>query len=102
VGVVYVDEQFEVAEDHDYWGSSWEVRLTSGIIPGTELYIHSDGLVDYGDVESVVANTIVGISNPLMFGFQAGAEVKYEYDSGAVEGVDDMDETYNFKLGYSW
>ena len=102
VGVVYVDEQFEQAEDHDYWGSSWEMRLSSGIIPKTELYIHSEGLVDYGDVGSVVVNTIVGINFPLIFGFKAGAEAKYEYDGGAVEGVDDMDQTYKFKLGYSW
>jgi hypothetical protein len=102
VGVVYVDEQFDLAEDHDYWGSSWELRLSSGIIPKTELYLHSDGLVDYGDVESVVVNTTFGIGFPLLWGFKAAAEAKYEYDGGAVEGVDDMDQTYNFKLGYAW
>ena len=102
VGVVYVDEQFDVAEDHDYWGSSWELRLTSDIIPKTELYLNSDGLVDYGDVGSVVVNTTVGIGFPLMFGFKAAAEVLYEYDGGAVEGVDDTDQTYKFKLGYAW
>jgi hypothetical protein len=102
VGVVYVDEQFDVAEDHDYWGSSWELRLSSDIIPKTELYLLSDGLVDYGDVDSFVANTTVGIGFPLMFGFKAAAEVKYEYDGGAVEGVDDLDQTYKFKLGYAW
>jgi len=102
VGVVYVDEQFDVAEDNDYWGSSWELRLSSDIIPKTELYLLSDGLVDYGDVDSFVANTTVGIGFPLMFGFKAAAEVKYEYDGGAVEGVDDTDQTYNFKLGYAW
>jgi len=26
----------------------------------------------------------------------------YEYDGGAVEGVDDTDETYRFKVGYHW
>ena len=102
VGIVYVDEQFDLAEDHDYWGSSWELRLSSDIIPKTELYLHSDGLVDYGDVESVVVNTTFGIGFPLLFGFKAAAEVKYEYDGGAVEGVDDLDQTYNFKLGYAW
>jgi hypothetical protein len=102
VGVVYVDEQFDVAEDHDYWGSSWELRLSSAIIPQTELYLNSDGLVDYGDVDSVVANTTFGIGFPLLFGLKAAAEVKYEYDGGAVEGVDDLDQTYNFKLGYAW
>jgi hypothetical protein len=91
-----------MAEDHDYWGSSWELRLSSGIIPKTELYLHSDGLVDYGDVSSVVVNTTAGIGFPLLFGFKAAAEAVYEYDGGAVEGVDDLDQTYRFKLGYTW
>lgn len=102
LGVVYVDEQFDEAEDHDYWGSSWELRLSSDIIPKTELYLHSDGLVDYGDVDSVVANTTFGIGFPLLYGLRAAAEVLYEYDGGAVEDVDDLDQTYKFKLGYTW
>jgi len=102
VGIVYVDEQFDEAEDDDYWGSSWELRLSSAIIPKTELYLHSDGLVDYSDVDSVVANTTIGIGFPLLYGFKVAAEAKYEYDGGAVEGVDDTDETYNLKVGYSW
>jgi hypothetical protein len=28
--------------------------------------------------------------------------VKYEYDGGAVDGVDDLDETYALKFGYTW
>jgi hypothetical protein len=102
VGVVYVDEQFDVAEDHDYWGSSWELRLSSYIIPKTELYLHSDGLVDYGDPDSVVVNTTVGIGFPLLYGLKVEGEVLYEYDGGAVEGVDDLDQTYKIRLGYAW
>ena len=102
LGLVYVDEQFDVAEDNDYWGSSWEMRLTSGIIPHTELYVNLDGLLNFEETSDVVANTTVGIKFPVLWGFTAGAEVKYEYDGGAVEGVDDTDETYNFRLGYDW
>ncbi|MEH6634847.1 MAG: DUF481 domain-containing protein [Halioglobus sp.] len=102
VGIVYVDEQFDVAEDDDYWGSSWEMRLTSGIIPGTELYVNSDGLVNYDDTSAVVVNTTVGIGFPLILGFKLAAEARYEYDGGAVEDVDDLDQTYRLKLGYKW
>ena len=102
VGVVYVDEQFDVAEDSDFWGSSWEVRLTSGIIPKFELYLDQAGVLNLNDTADSIANTTFGIRFPLIFGLQAAAEAKWEYDGGAAEGVDDTDETYNFKLGYAW
>jgi hypothetical protein len=46
-------------------------------------------------------NTTIGIRLPVIYGLTAGAEVKYEYDGGAVEGVDDLDETYNVRFGYA-
>jgi putative salt-induced outer membrane protein YdiY len=102
VGLVYVDEQFEVAEDDNYWGSNWELRVTSGIIPNTELYVNQDGILNFSETDNVILNTTVGIGLPLIFGLKVAAEVKYEYDGGAVDGVDDTDRTYNFKLGYGW
>jgi len=102
VGIVYVDEQFDVAEDNDFWGSNWEVRLTSGIIPEFELYLNNDGVLNFDDTADTIINTVFGIRFPLIYGLQAAAEAKWEYDGGAVEDVDDTDETYNFKLGYTW
>jgi hypothetical protein len=102
VGIVYVDEQFDVAEDSDFWGSNWEVRLTSGIIPKFELYMDQDGVLNLNDTGDSIMNTVFGIRFPLIFGLQAAAEAKWEYDGGAAEGVDDTDETYKFKLGYKW
>ena len=102
VGVVYVDEQFDVAEDSDFWGSNWEVRLTSGIIPKLELYLNQDGVLNLNDTSESIANTTFGIRFPLIYGLQLAAEARWEYDGGAAEDVDDTEETYNFKLGYAW
>lgn len=102
VGVVYVDEQFDVAEDGDFWGTNWEVRMTSGIIPKLELYLNQDGVLNLNDTADTIVNTVLGIRFPLIYGLQAAAEAKWEYDGGAAEDVDDIDETYNFKLGYKW
>ncbi len=102
VGIVYVDEQFDVAEDNDFWGSNWELRLTSGIIPEFELYLNNDGVLNFDDTADTIINTVFGIRFPLIYGLQAAAEAKWEYDGGAVEDVDDTDETYKFKLGYAW
>lgn len=102
VGVVYVDEQFDVAEDSDFWGSNWEVRLVSGIIPKLELYLNQDGVLNINDTSESIANTTFGIRFPLIYGLQLAAEARWEYDGGAADDVDDTDETYNFKLGYAW
>jgi len=102
VGIVYVDERFDVAKDEDYWGPSWELRLSSGIIPRSELYVYQDGLLDFTDPDNLILNTTVGIKFPLIFGFQAAVEALYEFDGGAVDDVDSTDETIKAKLGYSW
>ena len=102
VGVVYVDEQFDVAEDGDFWGSNWEVRLTSGIIPKLELYLNQDGVLNLNETADSIVNTVAGIRFPVIYGLQLSAEAKWEYDGGAAEDVDDTDETYRFKLGYAW
>jgi hypothetical protein len=102
VGVVYVDEQFEVSEDDDFWGTNWELRVTSDIILKTELYLDQFGILNFDDIEGVLVDTVIGIKLPVYHGIQAAVEMKYEYDGGAVNGVDELDRTYNFKIGYSW
>ena len=102
VGVVYVDEQFDVAEDGDFWGGNWELRVTSDILLKTELYLNQFGVLNFEDINGVLVDTIIGIKLPLFYGIQAALEATYEYDGGAVDEVDKLDRTYNFKLGYSW
>lgn len=102
VGVVYVQEEFTVAEDDDFWGGSWEMRATSYIIPKIELYINQTGVLNFNDMSGMLVDTTIGFGFPLVMGIQAGAEMKFEYDGGAAQGVDDLDQTYTFKLGYQW
>ena len=49
-----------------------------------------------------MVNTTFGLSFPLLWSLEAAAEVLFEYDSGAVDDVDDLDETYKFRIGYTW
>lgn len=103
LGPVWVDEQFDVAEDNDFPGALWEVEATSDIIGfGTTLYAIHDGIYNFDASDEIILNTRIGIKMPLIFGLHTAIEAKYEYDGGAVEGVDDTDETYNFRIGYSW
>ncbi len=102
VGVVYVDEQFDVAEDNDFWGANWEFRATTELFPWLDLYADQVGVLNFDEFDELLVDTRVGVSFPTVMGVKASLEVIYEYDGGAVDGVDDTDETYNFKLGYEW
>jgi len=102
IGLVYVDEQFEVAEDDDFVGGSWELRLTSDIIPKIDLYINQEGVMKLDEIDGVLVNTTIGFGLPTVFGIKSSAEALIEYDGGAVDGVDDTDQTYRIKFGYVW
>ena len=103
LGPVWVDEQFDVAEANDWPGALWELEAESDIIGfGTTLYALHDGILNLDSPDDTLLNTTIGIRLPLIYGFETKLEVKYEYDGGAVEGVDDTDETYNVRIGYSW
>jgi hypothetical protein len=102
VGVVYVDEQFEVAEDNDFWGGSWEVEMTSDIVPHIDLFINQNGILNSDDIDGVIVNTTFGVGVPVIYGIKTTLEARYEYDGGAADDIDTLDSTYRFKLGYSW
>ena len=103
LGPVWVDEQFDEAEDDDFPGALWEFEATSDIVGfGTEIFVIHDGTLNFDSADDLILNTRIGIKMPLLYGLQTGLEAKYEYDGGAVEGVDDLDETYNFFVGYKW
>ena len=69
---------------------------------GTTLYANHDGTLNFNKTDEPVLNTRVGIRLPLIYGVETKFEVLYEYDGGAVEGVDDLDETYTLGIGYAW
>jgi hypothetical protein len=102
LGLVYVDEQFEVKEDNDFWGGSWEVEMTSDFIPHVDFYINQNGILNSEDIDGVIVNTTVGLSVPVIYGIKTSLEARYEYDGGAADDIDTLDSTYRFKLGYSW
>ena len=68
----------------------------------SEFYVDQTGILNFDEYDEVIVNTTIGISFSLFDGFKVGAEALLEYDGGAVEDVDDLDETYSFYLGYEW
>ncbi len=103
LGLVYVKEEFIEAPTNEYPGVSWAAYATSDYLGGnTTLYLDHDGLIDTTNKSDLILNTTLGIGAPLYGGLEGAAEIKFEYDGGAVDGVNKTDETYNLRLGYSW
>ncbi len=103
VGVAYVSEDFYVAEDKDYPGGTWNINLSSNYLGGdSRLYFLQNGLWNFDNTEDVVINSTFGLAFPLLWNFEAAAEVLLEYDSGVPDDVEELDQTYSVRLGYTW
>ncbi len=103
LGLSYVNEDFNIAEDQDYPGANWSIRMASNYLGGdTNLYLNHDAIWNLDTTSDIILNTAFGLSFPLLGSLEAAAEILYEYDSGAVKGIEKMDETYNFRIGYTW
>lgn len=102
-GVVYVNENYIVAEDDDYQGANWTVRASSNYLGGdSSLYLDHTGIWNLDQTDEVILNLALGLSFPMFMNIEGAAEVLLEYDSGLPEDVEEVDQTYRFRVGYSW
>jgi len=103
LGLTYVQENYINSEDKTYPGANWTLNIGSDIFgDDTELYVNHKGIWDLDSLSDVVLDTRIGIKIPLMMNIQAAAEYSLEYDSGAVDGVDEIDQSIKVRFGYRW
>lgn len=103
VGILYVDENFDVAEDNDYWSLGWQVNFDRFLVPERVQFYHRHvGIQSVDDTDSLTVNSWTGFRFPLYLGIVASTEAEIEYDGGAPDDVDKTDTTYRVKLGYQW
>jgi len=114
VGLVWVDERLnpdpavdpegiELPDQNDYPGANWSLRFTSDFIgESTDFYIDHDGIVNFEEPDALLLNTTIGLKFTVYGGFEVGVEARFEYDGGVTSEVEELDKTYNVKLGYEW
>ncbi len=103
LGLTYVQENYISADDRSYPGANWTVSIGSDIFGAdTELYLTHKGIWDLDSLEDIVLDTRIGLKIPLLMNIQAAAEYSLEYDSGAVAGVDEIDQSLKVRFGYRW
>lgn len=103
LGLSLVSENFIVAENQEYPGAHWDIDFSSNYFGGnSRLYVNHVGLWNLKDTGDIILNTRLGLAFPLVGNLEAAAELFLEYDSGAVQGVEKLDQTYKFRIGYTW
>ena len=103
LGLAYADDDYIVAEDEQYAAATWALDIASNYLGGeSRLYLDQDGVWNLDETSNVIVDTAIGLAFPLMWNLEAAAEVLLEYDGNADGDVDDLDETYRLRLGYTW
>ncbi|MFL3656131.1 MAG: YdiY family protein [Halioglobus sp.] len=103
LGLSYVTEKYNIAEERQYWASNWNLHITSNYLGGkSALYFDQAGIWSLEDTSDIIVNSTFGLSFPLKWDLEAAAEMLFEYDSDAVETVEDLDQTYKVRIGYTW
>lgn len=103
LGFSYVTEEYNLADDDEYGASNWNLHASSDYLGGdSTLYFDQLGIWNLENTSDVIVNTTFGLSYPLLWSIEAAVELLLEYDSGAVEDVDELDQTYRFRVGYTW
>jgi len=103
LGISYVDTDFIVAEDNDYFGANINITGETTFLDGSlTLYLRHVTLMNLSSMNKSIYRTTAGLRFPLLLGFEAAAEVSADYDGGAAEGKKTHDETLTFRVGYKW
>lgn len=102
-GLSYVHEDFASADTREYLGATWSAHAQSDFLGGdSRLYLDHNGILNLDDLQNVVLNTTLGIAFPLVGGIEGAAEVMWNINTGAVEGTEEVDQAYRFRIGYAW
>lgn len=103
LGLAYVHEQYFNSPTQEYIGANWNVHFQSDILSdASRVYVNHVGIWNLDTPSDIILNTTFGLAVPLWGSLEGAAEVLIEYDSGAVEGVENLDQTYNLRIGYTW
>lgn len=103
IGVLYVHENFDMADNDDFWAFGWLVDFDWFLVPGrVQFYHRHTGRQDVSEAENLVIDSWTGFRFPLFMGLVASTEAEVDYDGGAPAGVDKTETTYRLKLGYQW
>ena len=103
LGLAYVDTDFVVSDDESYAGVTINLTGEAQLFDSrVTLYFRQANIINTESAEKSIYRTKVGLRFPLFLGLEAAAEATADYDGGAAEGKEKLDETLKFRIGYTW
>ncbi|MGB1958290.1 MAG: DUF481 domain-containing protein [Luminiphilus sp.] len=103
LGLSYVDTDFVVSDDESYTGVTINLTGEAQLFDSrVTLYFRQANIINTESAEKSIYRTKVGLRFPLFLGLEAAAEATADYDGGAAEGKEKLDETLKFRIGYTW
>jgi putative salt-induced outer membrane protein YdiY len=103
VGLLYVDENFDEAEDDHFWSLGWQIDFDWFLVPDrVQFYHRQTGFQSVNDIGNLTIDSWTGFRFPLYKGIVASTEAEIDYDGSSPADVDKTDTTYRVKLGYQW
>jgi len=103
LGLSYVDTDFIVSDDESYTGVTINLTGEAQLFDSrVTLYFRQANIINTSSAEKSIYRTKVGLRFPLFLGLEAAAEATADYDGGAAEGKEKLDETLKFRIGYTW
>jgi len=103
LGLLYVDENYNEAEDDDYWSLGWQIDFDWFLLPDRVQFYHKHtGFQSLSETNNLTIDSWTGFRFPLYKGIVASTEAEVDYDGGVPDDVDKTDTTYRVKLGYQW
>ena len=109
VGFSYVDTDFTESEndteseDESYTGLNVNFSAEALLFDSSvTLYFRQANIINLSSAQKSIYRTKVGLRFPLLLGLEAAAEATADYDGGAAEGKEKLDQTLKFRIGYTW
>jgi hypothetical protein len=98
-----VDTDFVVSDDESYAGVTINLTGEAQLFDSrVTLYFRQANIINTESAEKSIYRTKVGLRFPLFLGLEAAAEATADYDGGAADGKEKLDETLKFRIGYTW
>ena len=103
VGLSYVATDFTESEDDSYSGLNVNFAAEALLFDSNvTLYFRQANIINLSSAQKSIYRTKVGLRFPLLLGLEAAAEATADYDGGAAEGKEKLDQTLKFRIGYTW
>ena len=98
-----MDTYTKAVDDDPYTGVYLNLTAETLLVNSAlKLHFRQVNIVNLSPMQKSIYRTTVGPRFPLLFGLEAAAEATADYDGGAAEGKEKLDEALKFRVGYTW